>query len=73
MKNIILSADEHLIEAARERARLDKTTLESVFQAWLVEYASPAHRLAEFDAAAISVCGKLKVGRKLSRNEMNAR
>lgn len=73
MKSIILSADEHLIEAARERAHLEKTTLESAFQAWLVEYASQPQRLAEFDAAVVSVCGKLKVSRKLSRNEMNAR
>lgn len=73
MKNIILSADERLIEAAQERARLEKTTLESAFQAWLAEYAMPTERLAKFDAAVASVCGKLNVGRKLSREEMNAR
>ncbi len=73
MKSIILSADDRLIEAARERARLEETTVELAFQAWLVEYASQPRRLAEFDAAVASVCGKLKVGRKLSRDEMNAR
>ena len=73
MKSIILSADEYLIEAARARARLKKTTLDLAFRAWLVEYAGPTQRLAEFDAAVASVCGKLKLGRKLSREEMNAR
>ena len=73
MKNITLTADEHLIEAARERARLEKTTLNSAFRVWLMEYANQTQRLAEFDAAVAAVCGKLKVGRKLSREEMNAR
>lgn len=73
IKRLILSADERLIEAACERARLEETTLESAFQAWLAEYANQRQRLTEFDAAAADVCGKLKVGRKLWREEMNAR
>lgn len=75
MKTITLSADadEKLIEAERERARQEGTTLNAAFGAWLLEYASPMQRLAEFDAAVGSVCGKLTVGRKLSRDEMNAR
>lgn len=73
MKRIILSADEYRIEAARERARLEKTTLESAFQTWLAEYANQTQRLRDFDAGVATVCGKLKVGRRLSRDEMNAR
>jgi predicted nucleic acid-binding protein len=37
MKNITLSADESLIEAARERARADQTTLNKAFRVWLTE------------------------------------
>jgi len=40
MKPITLSADEQLIEAARERARREHTTLNAAFRGWLSEYAS---------------------------------
>ena len=39
MKNITLSADEGLIEAARERARAEHTTLNEQFRLWLADYA----------------------------------
>ena len=35
MKNITLSADEHLIEAAYQRAAEEHTTLNEQFQLWL--------------------------------------
>jgi len=73
MKNITLSAEEHLIEAARQRARDEKTTLNAAFRAWLVDYTNQTKRLAEYDATVSAVCGKLRVGRKLTREEMNAR
>ena len=73
MQKITLSAEEHLIEAARQRARREKTTLNEAFRAWLVEYTSQAQRLADYDAAVDAVCGRLRVGRKLTREEMNAR
>ncbi len=73
MKNITLSAEEHMIEAARNRARSEKTTLNAAFRAWLVEYSNQATRMAEFDAVVDDVCGKMKVGKKLTRDEMNAR
>ncbi len=39
MKNITLSADEGLIEAAHERARTEHTTLNEQFRLWLSDYA----------------------------------
>lgn len=38
MKNITFSADESLIEAARERAKRENTTLNAQFRLWLIEY-----------------------------------
>lgn len=38
MKNITLSADEHLIEAANQRAEEEHTTLNEQFQLWLKHY-----------------------------------
>ena len=38
MKNIMLSADEHMIEAAYQRAAEEHTTLNEQFQLWLKHY-----------------------------------
>lgn len=73
MKNITLSADEHLIEAARERARAEHTTLNEQFRRWLADYAQAQKRLQRYDELMAQSDGKLRVGRKLSRDDMNAR
>jgi hypothetical protein len=73
MKNITLSADEALIEAARARARAEKTTLNEQFRRWLAAYAHTQDRLQRYDAAMATLRGKVKVGRKLTRDEMNER
>jgi len=73
MKNITLSADEHLIEAARERARAEHTTLNEQFRRWLADYAQAQKRLQRYDELMVQLGGKLQVGRKLSRDDMNAR
>jgi hypothetical protein len=73
MKNITLSADEQLIEAARERARAAHTTLNEEFRRWLTDYARPHDTLHRYEAAMSGLAGQLKVGRRLSRDEMNAR
>ena len=44
MKNITLSADEAMIEQARETARTQKTTLNQLFRNWLSELAGRRER-----------------------------
>lgn len=73
MKNITLSADEKLIEAARERARSEHTTLNAEFRRWLKHYARRQEQMQHYDAVIRSLRGKLRVGRKLTREEMNER
>jgi len=73
MKNITLSADEKLIEAARERARAEHTTLNEQFRQWIKEYAQREQQAAEALAVMRELQGKLRVGRKLTRDEMNER
>ena len=73
MKNVTLSADERLIEAARERARLEKTTLNDAFRRWLADYASVNDRLARYDATMAEVRGRVQLRHKPTREEMNAR
>ena len=46
MKNITLSADAALIEAAREKARADHTTLNEQFRRWLEDYTQRERRYA---------------------------
>ncbi len=73
MKNITLSAEERLIEAARERARTENTTLNDQFRLWLASYADTAGRLQRYDELMPSLRGRLKLGRKIDRDEMNER
>jgi hypothetical protein len=73
MKNITLSADEALIEAARQRAQSDHTTLNEAFRRWLAEYAHQRERMQRYDEVMSSLRGSVKVGRKLTREARNER
>ncbi len=73
MKNITLSADERLIEAARERARAEHTTLNEQFRRWLADYAQAQERLRRGEDVMAHLRGRLQVGRKLDREAMNER
>jgi hypothetical protein len=74
MKNITLSADEGLIEAARERARAEHTTLNEQFRRWLKDYARREQQADEAMAVVRELRGKVRTGgRKFTRDEMNER
>lgn len=73
MKNITLSADETLIEAARAKARAEQTTLNEQFRRWLAAYAHANERMDRYDAVMADLRGRLKVVRKLGRESMNER
>jgi hypothetical protein len=72
MRNITLSADEALIDAARERAQAENTTLNEQFRHWLADYARQ-RKQQRYEAVMASLRGKVVVGRKLSRDQMNER
>ncbi len=74
MKNITLSADEGLIEAARERARAEHTTLNEQFRRWLKDYARREQQADDAMAVIRELRGKVRTGgRKFTRDEMNER
>lgn len=73
MKNVTLSADEALIEAARARAHAEQTTLNEQFRRWLETYARADARVDHYDAVIRQVSGRMKLGRRLSREAMNER
>ena len=74
MKNITLSADEKLIEAARQRAASEHTTLNQQFRIWLEEYVRRKQQADEAMATIRELQEKYSTGgRKFTRDEMNER
>jgi imidazolonepropionase-like amidohydrolase len=72
LKNITFSAEEKLIQRARERAAAEQTTLNEEFRRWLEKY---AERPASAQAFA-DLMDRLKYttpGRSFTRDEMNER
>ena len=72
MKNVTLSAEEHLIEQARLVARSQHKTLNAAFREWLEQYASGTGSAEEVDAL-MKRLRHVKAGRAFTRDEMNAR
>lgn len=73
VKNITFSADEQLIELAREEARARRTTLNSMFREWLGEIARRDEVRARADEAIRNLSTRLSFDRKLTREELNER
>ena len=80
MTDITLHADEDLIASAHRCAVANRTTLNEQFQVWLKDYVQRngdrdqrENRAAEAMKVMRKLQGKLRVGRKLTREEMNER
>ncbi len=74
MKNITFSADERLIEAARERARREGTTLNEEFRRWLSEYSCDPRDVREAMEIIDHIGSYARIGdRRPTRDEMNER
>ncbi len=73
MKNITLSADEQDIEAARERARAEQTTVNEQFRRWLRQYGRSQRSADEIRARLEEYAQGVDVGQKFTRDEMNER
>ena len=74
MKNITLSAEDNLIEQARQVARVQHKTLNQMFREWLSDVATRQNNTREYRALMrdIRQSGAM-AGRKFSREEMNER
>lgn len=74
MRNITFSADERLIEAARDRALRERTTLNEEFRRWLQAYALRENRAQTAMATISELQTSLRTGgRRFTRDEMNER
>jgi hypothetical protein len=73
MRNITFSADEQVIEAAREQALADNSTLNEQFRRWLEQYAR--QRRAAKALAVMDRIGQYarSGGRSFTRAERNER
>jgi len=74
MRNITFSADERLIDAARDRALRERTTLNEEFRRWLQAYALRENRAQAAMATISELQASLRTGgRRFTRDEMNER
>ncbi len=77
LKNITLSADEHAIAAARQKARQNKTTLNAEFRQWLGRYAETdeigERRAQDYRRLMEDLAGVSTGGKRFSRDELNER
>jgi hypothetical protein len=72
MKNITLSADEHLIEQARLLAKSQHKTLNAMFREWLEEVTAQTGGVKDFEAL-MKRLKHVQSGRRFNRDEMNER
>ena len=74
LKNITLSADERLIEAARAKASAERTTLNEQFRRWLEDYAGRKEQAERAMRTIEEIRQRVKTGgRRFTREEMNER
>jgi hypothetical protein len=72
VKNITLTADEHLIEQARSLAKSQHKTLNTLFREWLQQLTSQHGETQTYDSL-MQRLGHIRAGRRFTRDEMNER
>ena len=72
MKNVTFSADEDLIERARDVAKAERKTLNVAFREWLATYAARKGNVQEY-RALMERLKHIDSGGPYTRDEMNER
>lgn len=73
MKNITLSADENLIEKARETARAQNRTLNDAFREWLLQFTNQPTKGEQYDAIMAELRKTVRLHPPYTRDELNER
>ena len=73
MKRVTFSADDELIEKARQIARAQKRTLNAAFREWLVQFTQQAGRAKEYASQMKRLRRHVRSDGPYTRNEMNER
>lgn len=68
---IAIRLEEELIELAMRRARADDTTIDDLIRRWVADYAQNQQVLQAFDALTQDLSGKVRIGRKPTREARN--
>ena len=71
VRNVTLSAEESLLERARERAGREQRSLNDAFREWLTRYAGADREDAYEDL--MDRLAEVRSGRHFSRDELNER
>ena len=71
-RNVILSADEALVEQARRKAEREGTTLNALFRQWLRRYVQQERAVERFDEL-MRQFSHVRTGGPFTRDEMNER
>ena len=74
MRNVTLSAEDSLIDQARDVARSQQKTLNQVFREWLTDYTTRTDVVRRYDEAMARIhkAGP-RTDRTFTRDEMNER
>jgi hypothetical protein len=72
MKNVTLSAEDRVLDRARELARRRSTTLNQMFRDWLSELTAERARKDRFEQLMLRLA-HARSGGRFTRDEMNAR
>ena len=72
LRNITLSADEHVIQQARLRAMSENRTLNDLFREWLTHYAQQPGAALGYDDLMVRL-SHIQANAKFSREELNER
>jgi hypothetical protein len=72
LRNITLSADELLINLAREKAQAQHSTLNEQFRVWLAQYVHDGDAAQQFDAL-LQDLAHVRAGKRFTRDELNER
>ncbi len=72
LQNITLSARKNLIDRARRRAKLQKTTLNAEFRRWLEQYTEAPQTVADL-SALMDRFSYAKTGKSFTRDGLNER
>jgi predicted transcriptional regulator len=72
MRNITFSAEDQLIDKAREIATREERTLNDVFREWLASYVGRDDAVEQY-RELMSRLSYVRAGRKFTREEMNER
>jgi hypothetical protein len=72
LQNITLSAEQKLIQQARQRAESENTTLNAEFRRWLAQYVERPRAITDF-AVLMAGLDYVRPGKNFTRDEMNER